>query len=843
MGYRAFFFLAFVSHAAFAAQPAARPYDAENYRITLQLDPATDPTEFQAEMDLSLKATAPLTEIALDREELRILQASEMPGNKPLPVDTKDPALFKIRLSKPLAKGKSFTLRVRYTGKIRVENRGFFKVTDPDEPERGPLLFTTFEPGAARTFFPCNDRPNDKATTELVVTVPATHEALSNGRLVANQVSKEGDREWKTVHWKMEKPHSTYLVSLAVAPFAKVSADHRGKEISVWVGATKKEKAEFALQTTKSSMAFFENYLGVNYPWPKYATVGLPTFIWGGMENTSSTHMNQNRTTLNDPRSEWQKMAITQLAAHELAHQWFGDYATLNWWDDLWLNESFANFLDAKAVNHFFKNEESTIHTTLETWDKYFRQENGPRSHPVVDKKQESPEESFDTISYTKGENVLRMLEFYVGKEKMRAGLKKYLEKYAYSNATYLDFFKVIADTAKINLDAFRDSWLLQRGYPVISYAGKWSPEKKRYAFRLQQKSNHAEDKSLFVFRIPVSFHRKTSPAFSKTLVLDVSRTDANLEAELPAAPEWVSVNAGSVVLGKIQQEKRDESDLQMQALQDPDALTRIRAAYDLAAPLLENTGPLSPSAEGTLTAFLKQDPEASVRLALLQGLQLMKSRWLTPALAQTVLDLCKNAGAPPAGFSQRDERLWRAALLETLGKVQSKEALPILTAALHSSETPLDEVSASARAIASQGAVDSTTILKKGLQVQSNRGYSYRYVVELAFGGLESADAAAELQTILGQANAELAGKLGGLIVHNQALRTSAEWALVLKDFVLKNETQGDEVKSRLLQTIEEVKTKSVKGLVLAVAKDSSSPRLKGLAQKILDKNFSGSH
>ncbi len=811
----------------------SRAYDVQHYKLSLELDPRSNPEAFEGTLEVSLKALGPLSEIELDREELALENAADPQTGKSLKFDTKNPHTFRVSLPKPLKKDESAKLRLRYTGKIRLENRGFFKVTDPDEPGRGPLLFTTLEPKAARTFFPCNDTPNDKATTEMVVTVPAEFEALSNGSLVTTEKEMRSNRQWKTVRWLMDKPHSTYLVSLAVGPFAKISDSHQGKEVSVWVGEAKKDQARFSLETTKEALSFFETYLEVPYPWSKYATVGLPTFIWGGMENTSSTHMNQNRTLLTDPKSEMQKLGITGLAAHELAHQWFGDYATLDGWEDLWLNESFASFLGSKATDHHFKNQDGTIHTVLDTWDRYFRQENGPRSHPIVDKGQVSAEDAFDAISYTKGENVLRMLEYFIGSEAMRAGLKTYLQRYALSNASYLDFFKAMSDASRVNLDTFRDTWLLQRGYPVITYSGNWASG--NYDLELKQHSNHTQDKSLFHFRMPVSFHRKTAPAYSKTVSLELSKSRHAFKVALPAAPEWVSLNEDSIVLAKIQQQHRNENDLKLQALQDPNDLIRIRAAFDLASPIFEGTGPLSPLAEATLGQMLESDASGPVRIAVLYGISDMKTRWLPKSLGLKIAGLTSSTSMPQY-FSTRHQALWHAGLLGALGKVQDSNVLPLLVATLNSTSAPLDSIAAAASALAAQGNDQSVALLQKAAKIQATRGYSYRYMVDLAFGSVERPEAASEIHSILENSNAELAGKLSGRIVHNQALRSSPEWAAVLKEFVLKNTTHGDEVKARLLQTVEETRTKWVLNAMDAIAKQSQSERLSGLAKKILN-------
>ena len=350
--------------------------------------------------------------------------------------DTSSPERLTIHLPQPLKAGERATIAIDYSGKIHSEHEGLFKVRDPEEPARGPLLFTQFESTSARAFFPCDDEPYNKATTEVTATVPARYDVVSNGVLVRDRKLKHGGGHWHEVHWRLDQRQSTYLVSLAIAPFKKIWDKANGTEVSIYVGESKVPRAHFALQTTEKALAYFNEYLGVRYPWPKYAQVGIPTFFWGGMENTSATHMNQERFLLNDSSSEFEKGGITGLVAHELAHQWFGDYVTMKWWDDVWLNESFATLMGTRATRHIFGNEEADIGNLLGVWDSYFRQEDGPRSHPIVNKTFDSSDEGFDAISYEKGANVLRMLSFYLGEEKFRKGLGVYLKAHAFGIAT-----------------------------------------------------------------------------------------------------------------------------------------------------------------------------------------------------------------------------------------------------------------------------------------------------------------------------------------------------------------------------------------------------------------------
>ena len=825
-------------------QPVNRPYDVTHYQIRLSLDPFSSPGEFHASVLVKLKVRVRLTQVDLDTENLHIHKVHEgSPQGRALSFKSEKSRL-QISLEKVEPKGKALSLFISYTGKINSHHNGFFKVVDPDEPDRGPLFFTHFEPLSARAFFPCNDEPYDKATSEMIVQSPKGVEVVSNGKQISDRKVKIEGKEWHEVTWLQAKPHPTYLVSLALGRFSKVTVSKGSPEVSAWVGQQKTESSHFVVEATERMLRYFEKYLDVKYPWPKYATVGLPTFLWGGMENTSATHMNQERMVLNDPRSEFEKKSIVGLAAHELAHQWFGDYATMHWWDDIWLNEAFASYLGTLATKDFFKSDEPDVELATDTWDFYFREEDGPRSHPIVNQKLSSPDDAFDATAYTKGENVLRMLSYFIGEEKFRNGLKHYLRRFALGNATYVDFFNSMEKVSGKSLSAFRDSWLLHRGYPVITYAGEWDANTLTYHLNLSSQPNHVGDKNAFIFRLPVVFHRKTAPAYSAPLVLTMDKATHVENLRLPSEPEWISVNTGGIVLAKVRMRDRNEPVLSLQALNDPDPVSRVWASYELAQELREG-GKASPLVEKTWIQSIETDASPYVRNALLEALQKMKGRWLPERLGGALFALSKRTFQPEFQASDlwsRDPHGWslfRSVLLATLGKVENKEISQFLTTLLNNSQLPLDEVRSAAFSIALLGDSNGGTALRSALKVHEKRGYRYRYWILYAFGAYENARAAEEIREIASRYGEDLLGRIGWVIRDNQTLKNSVEWTTFLKDFILSNQRFGDEVKTRILGTIEEVKNSHVHDLLKSIIAETSSDRIREASKKILEKNF----
>jgi hypothetical protein len=824
--------------------PALRPLDVQTYRIKMELDPSEDPAQFEAEVSIRFKATEALQEVTLDAEELAIHKVTWQSSSKALEVTT-TPKTLTIQLPQRLKKGQTGNLKIAYSGKINDTQQGFFKVHDPDDAARGPLFFTHFEPLGARSFFPCNDEPYDKATTEVQVSVPVQYDVISNGKKTMDRKFRKESLQWHEVHWAQEKPHSTYLVTLTVGPFTKVTAPGKGIEYSFYVGEKSKERAEYGAKMTKSVGAFFEKYLGVNYPWAKYATLGMPTFLWGGMENTTATNMNESNILLNDPNSAFEKKRIVGLASHELAHQWFGDYVTMKWWNDVWLNESFASFMATEAEKFVFDNPGGEVGLSVDTWNSYFREEDGPRSHPIVDNELSSADDAFDSTNYTKGENVLRMLRDYVGEDKFRKGLKQYLNRYGLKNATYEDLFTSMESVSGEDLKSFRDTWLLQKGYPVVTYSGTWDATTSKYQLKIAQASNHGAGQGLFTFRLPVVFHRKSAPAYSKEIVMDVSKDTETQTVDLLASPDWISVNPRGVVLAKVKQATPDEGALALQALEDPEPMGRVWASYQLVGGLLVGDS-ISIASEKTLVHVLQEDQSPYVRLALLSWFGRLKDRWLPSRLADAVLKTCESslvssfAESPlylsdPLGWSA-----FRSSVLGSLGAVQDKSVFPLLTKVLANPALPLDDLSSAAHAAAMQGTDKSAELLKTTLKLHEDRGYPYKFQVLMAFGALESPKAASEIRTIASTSGSDVMGRIGWPIQDNQVLKNSPEWAAFLKDFVLTDNRFGDEIKVRILHTVEEVKTSAVQRMLEALVKDSTSDRIKEFSKKVLQKNFS---
>ena len=314
-------------------------------------------------------------------------------------------------------------------------------------------------------------------------------------------------------------------------------------------------------------------------------------------------------------------------------------------------------------------------------------------------------------------------------------------------------------------------------------------------------------------------------------------------KVKLPAEPEWVTVNPGAIVLGKVAPQNRDERVLGLQALDDPDPIARVWAAFTLGRELLDG-GEISVTAEETLLDMLLEDPSPYVRNAILVAFQRMKARWLPKDLAAGVFDLAKEAvkkGAEQSKSFRADPHGWtqyRAELLGALGRVNQNGVLDFLEQVLKTAELPIDDLAKAARAVATLGFDASADILHRALNLHGKRGYPYQFAILFNFGAFENPAAAHEIRNIAKTCGSDLIGRLGRTVRDNQTLKGSPEWADFLHDLVLGDTRFGDEVKARILQTIEDVKAPHVKKM-LETLTASASDRLKEVSRKILEKNF----
>ncbi len=354
---------------------------------------------------------------------------------------------------------------------------------------RRPMFWTQGETSGNHFWIPLYDYPNDKCTSETIVTVPDTWTVIGNG--TGGQIGEDKTKKTKTFRWKMTQPHSTYLLSL-VAGEMDVKYDRwEGKPLIYAVPKGRGDRIDDSFGDTKDMLTFYSTILGVKYPWPKYAQDAVYDF-GGGMENVSATTMTE--APLADARAGFRTMA--SLNSHELGHQWFGDLVTCKDWGEIWLNESFATFMQhlyfehSQGMDAYDQEREGARQAYLAESRRYKR--------PLATKNYPNPGAMFDSHTYPKGGLILHMLRRELGDADFFRGLKFYLEQHGYTPVESKDLARSFEDATGHNVEAFFNQWVYKPGHPELEVAWHYDDAKKETVVTLKQVQDTSEGTPIY---------------------------------------------------------------------------------------------------------------------------------------------------------------------------------------------------------------------------------------------------------------------------------------------------------------------------------------------------------
>jgi tricorn protease interacting factor F2/3 len=422
----------------------------ESYDLFLDVDFRN--LRFDGKVKIKLESEA---DVKLNSVELEIVQVDANGRPVKYNVEGED---FTIKTGKFAGE-----LGIRYRGSISDKLVGLYKAAY----EGGYVVSTQFEAVSARRLLPCMDHPAYKADFKLTVRTDSDTSVISN--MPSTSVRVDGPR--KTVEFPKTPRMSTYLLYLGIGKFEEVKDRFNGVDYIVATIPGKSSGAKFPLDVAKDSVKFFESYFGSKYSMPKLHLIAVPEFAAGAMENWGAITFREIALLVDKDSSVRIKKQVAEVIAHEISHQWFGDLVTMKWWDDLWLNESFATFMAYKATDSIFP--------LWVVWQDFIRGETAGalgrdslvNTHPI-EVKVNSPteiEEIFDDISYGKGASIIRMLEAYAGEDEFMRGVRSYLEKYKFSNAASNDLWNEIERTSKTGVKAIMNEWIRKPGYPVVN--------------------------------------------------------------------------------------------------------------------------------------------------------------------------------------------------------------------------------------------------------------------------------------------------------------------------------------------------------------------------------------
>jgi len=374
----------------------------------------------------------------------------------------------------------SGTIEVEYKGKVSDNFTGLYKSSYGD----GYILSTHLEAVQARKVLPCLDHPAYKATFKVTVRTNADLSVISNMPIESEK--KEGAK--KTVTFQKTPKMSTYLLYLGVGKFAEDRNSHGKTELYAAYAARPKSivKTEFSFEAAQKVLDFYEPYFGIPYSLPKLHQVAVPEFAYGAMENWGAITYREVLLHVDKDTSVRARKAVASVIAHEIAHMWFGDLVTMKWWDDLWLNESFATFMGHKAVD--------SAYPKWTIWQDFVRTKtagamgrDGLKSTHPIEAKVHDPEEIeelFDEISYGKGASILRMIEAYIGPDNFQKGVGTYLQKFRYSNASGRDLWTHLQEASGTEVNRIMEGWIGKAGFPIVTVSlsnGKLVLEQERF--------------------------------------------------------------------------------------------------------------------------------------------------------------------------------------------------------------------------------------------------------------------------------------------------------------------------------------------------------------------------
>jgi aminopeptidase N len=390
-----------------------------------------------------------------------------------------------LTFPQPLAAGPH-RLRIGFTAQINKFGRGLFSIDYPTGNGSKRMLSSHLEPADARRIFPCWDEPAFKATFALTVTVPRAFLAVSN-MPVAQEEPVTPDL--KQVSFLPTPKMSSYLFVLTAGELERLSAQADGVAIGVVTTAGKREQGRFALDSAAGLLRYFNDYFGVKYPLPKLDLIALPGGYGGAMENWGGITFFESRLLFDRAASAaTARRGIFIVLAHEMAHQWFGNLVTMAWWDNLWLNEGFASWMEAKAAEHF--------HPRWQTWlngngQKQFamnldaRRSAHPIQQPVANETEAMA--AFDGITYSKGQALIRMLESYLGEDVFRAGIRSYMADHAYGNTTTADLWRALELASGKPVATIAAAFTEQAGVPLIVAEATCAGDEQRIRLRQER--------------------------------------------------------------------------------------------------------------------------------------------------------------------------------------------------------------------------------------------------------------------------------------------------------------------------------------------------------------------
>ncbi|XP_004519875.1 puromycin-sensitive aminopeptidase isoform X2 [Ceratitis capitata] len=520
----------------------------------LELKPNLEAFTFEGKTSVHIKicdATKSITlnalDITLGKVELDINGEILQPSNISYSTDNETATLT---FAQELPADASGVLNISFAGELNDKMKGFYrsKYFTPGGEERYAGV-TQFEATDARRCFPCWDEPAIKATFDITLVVPQDRVALSN----MPEVQEENiENNLRRIRFDRTPIMSTYLVAVVVGEYDHVEGKSEdGVIVRVFTPIGKKEQGLFALEVATKVLPYYKSYFNIAYPLPKMDLIAISDFSAGAMENWGLVTYRET-FVLVDPKntSLMRKQSIALTVGHEIAHQWFGNLVTMEWWTHLWLNEGYASFVEFLCVNHLFPEYDIWTQFVTDMYTRALELDSLKNSHPI-----EVPvghpceiDEIFDEISYNKGASVIRMLHDYIGEKDFRKGMNIYLTRHQYKNTFTEDLWAALQEASSKPVAKVMSTWIKLKGFPVVSVESIQKGDNQRVLKLTQNKftADGSAPDGDYTWVIPVNISTSRDPnKIAKTFLLDQKSMEVVLDDV--SADDWVKINPGTV--------------------------------------------------------------------------------------------------------------------------------------------------------------------------------------------------------------------------------------------------------------------------------------------------------
>jgi len=473
-----------------------------NYKIFLF--PDLEKFTFEGEVDIDLNVNEDSTEIITNVYDMTIHSAtitddtSKRQDATNIEIDETAQTL-KLTFADVIKKGSKAKLFIKFTGNLNNEMDGFYRSEYTNSNgEKKYMAVTQFESVYARRSFPCWDEPAIKATFDIKLRAEVDKTTLSNMPIIKEEKITINGKEYKDVTFDTTPIMSTYLVAYIIGELDYVEtmsnptapADAKPIKVRVYTLKGEAEQGKYSAEVTARVLEYFSEYFNIPYPLPKMDLVAIPDFEAGAMENWGLVTFRTVALLFDEKKSSAaSKERVCTTVAHELAHQWFGNLVTIDWWSDLWLNEGFATFVGTLATDHLYPEWKIFTSFVYDELQSALNLDSLRSSHPVQVEINKATEvdQIFDQISYEKGASIIRMLNACLTEEKFMNGIRIYLKRHMYGNTVTKDLWKALSESSGIDVEKLMGSWIKDVGYPLVNIENS-KQENNEYTLSLTQK-------------------------------------------------------------------------------------------------------------------------------------------------------------------------------------------------------------------------------------------------------------------------------------------------------------------------------------------------------------------